>query len=53
MPGLGFLNFSTIRPEAKLQYPYHCIKSGGDFSRPATEPRKGHGANLRKKGYGL
>jgi hypothetical protein len=30
-----------------LQYPYHCIKSGGDFRRPATEP-KGHGASLER-----
>jgi len=34
---------STIRPEANLRYPYYCIKSGGDLSRPATEPT-GHGA---------
>jgi hypothetical protein len=36
---------STICPEANLRYPCNCIKSGGDFSRPATEP---HGASLEK-----
>jgi hypothetical protein len=30
----------TIRFETELRYPYNCIKSGGDFSRPATEPQK-------------
>jgi hypothetical protein len=30
-----------------------CIKSERVVGAPATEPAKGHGANLRKKGYGL
>ena len=45
--------FGTICFRFRLAYPNHRIKSGGDFRRPATEPRKGYGANLRKKGYGL
>jgi hypothetical protein len=49
---MAFLNFSTIHAKKTLQYALNRIKSDGDFSRPATEP-KGHGANLRKKGYGL
>jgi hypothetical protein len=46
------LNFSTIHIQNELQHAHQRIESGGDLSRPATEP-KGRGANLRKKGYGL
>ena len=41
---------STIRPEAKLHYPYHRIKSGGDFSRPATELEKRPRCSPSKEG---
>ena len=46
------LNFSAIHIQNELQHAHQRIESGGDLSRPATEP-KGRGANLRKKGYGL
>lgn len=45
-------NFSTIPDKNPSSYRVSRIKSCGDFSRTATEP-KGRGANLRKKGYGL
>jgi hypothetical protein len=40
-PGFLVLQYHSLRGD--LLYPYYCIKSGGDPSRPATEP-KGHGA---------
>lgn len=43
------LNFSTIHIQNELHYAHQRIESGGDLSRPATEP-KGRGANLRNEG---
>src|SRR5713226_8713853 len=42
--------FRTIRNEFELRYPYACIKSGGDFGRPATERRQRYGASPSKEG---
>jgi hypothetical protein len=41
-------NFGTIHIHKVLRYLHDCIESGGDLSRPATEPQ-GHGASLEKE----
>jgi hypothetical protein len=41
------LNLSTIHIQNELQYVHRRIESGGDLSRPATEPQ-GHGASLER-----